>query len=248
MTETGAAKRRVCLVTGGTSGIGRAFVDALHRRGDDVRFCARSPDAVAAVEAALPGSTGYVCDVTDDVALAAMTDLIAIDAGRLDLLVANAGRLVEMNFNAAPLDPALIEADIALNLVSPILTINRCLPLLLRGEHSAIVLTGSGFGWSPTARAPLYSGAKAGVRMFAKALGAQLAPAGVTVTELVPPPVDTPAVAHRNVAKLSPEHVVAATLRGVERGRRAVFPGHARFLPLGLRLVPQLIERMTLKS
>ncbi|WP_062177741.1 SDR family NAD(P)-dependent oxidoreductase [Sphingopyxis sp. C-1] len=240
--------RRVSLVTGGTSGIGRAFVETLQQRGDDVRFCARSPDAVEAVQRALPGSKGYVCDVTDDAALAAMSDAIASDVGRIDLLVANAGRLSETDFTASPLDAAGLQEEVALNLLSPILTVNRCLPLLRRSRAGAVILTGSGFGWSPSARAPLYSASKAGVRMFAKALRAQLRPLGIHVLELVPPPVDTPAVAHRDIAKLAPDAVVAAALRGLDRGREAVLPGQARFIPLGLRLFPGLLERMTLKS
>ncbi|AUW59307.1 hypothetical protein C1T17_15635 [Sphingobium sp. SCG-1] len=240
--------KRVSLVTGGTSGIGRAFVEALHQRGDDVRFCARSASDVAALEAALPNSTGYVCDVTDDAALSAMADGIACDVGRLDLLVANAGRLTEMDFAQAPLNPAQLREDVALNLLSPILTVNRCLPLLRQSDAAAIILTGSGYGWSPASRAPLYSAAKAGVRMFAKSLRAQLAPKGISVMELVPPPVDTPAIAHRKVAKLAPDAVVAEALRGLDRGREAVFPGQARFLPLGLRLAPKALERITLKS
>lgn len=240
--------RQVYLVTGGTSGIGKAFVEALHRRGADVRFCARSADAVAALQDALPGSTGYVCDVTNDASLQAMADAIAEDAGRLDVLIANAGRLSETDLTQAPLDPGLLEGEVTLNLLSPILTVNRCLPLLRRSRGARILLTGSGFGWSPSARAPLYSASKAGVRMFAKALRAQLAPTGITITELVPPPVDTPAVAHRKVRKLSPETVVAEALSGLERGKEAVFPGQARLLPVGLRLAPRALERITLKS
>lgn len=240
--------RRICLVTGGTSGIGEAFVRALHARGDAVHFCARSGDAVAALEAALPGATGHVCDVTSDDALAAMVEQVAGDAGRIDLLVANAGRLEERDFTAAPLDADALAAEVALNLTSPILTVNRCLPLLRRAERATIVLVGSGYGWSPSGRAPVYSAAKAGVRMFARALRAQLAPVGVHVMELAPPTVDTPATAHRSVAKLEPDAVVAAALAGVDRGRAAVLPGQARFLPFGLRIAPAAIERMTLKS
>jgi len=64
----------------------------------------------------------------------------------------------------------------------------------------------------------------------------------MTVTEVVPPVVDTPAVAHLAVRKVPPEAVAAATLRAVAAGRPEVYVGAARLLPLLLRLAPGLAE------
>jgi uncharacterized oxidoreductase len=64
----------------------------------------------------------------------------------------------------------------------------------------------------------------------------------MTVTEVVPPVVETLAVAGVKVGKVSPEAVAAATLRAVAAGRPEAYVGAARLLPLLLRLVPGLAE------
>jgi|SRR5271165_1007667 len=240
------AKGAVALVTGGTSGIGLALVEALHTRGLSVRFCARDAKAVSELERRLPGSRGYVCDVTKPQALADMAAAIGAADGRLDLLVANVGRLHEPDFTKAPVEEADICREIELNLTAPVLTVNRFLPLLRTSKDPHIVMVGSGFGWSPSRRAPLYSAAKAGIRSFVKSLRAQLAPAGVHVMEVVPPTVDTPAVAHLAGPKLPSAVVARITIEGLEARRDAVFPGHACAIPIMLRIAPSVVERATL--
>jgi uncharacterized oxidoreductase len=246
MTKIG--KGQVALVTGGTSGIGLALVEALHTRGARVWFCARNPQAVATLESRLPSAKGYVCDVTVTSALSRLAAQIETSEGRLDVLVANAGALLEHDFNEAPLDNDALRADIDLNLTAAVLTVNIFIPLLRQSTKPHIVVMGSGFGWSPTARAPLYSASKAGIRAFVKALRAQLQPAGFHVMEVVPPTVDTPAVAHRSGPKLAPSELSRATLDGLDRRQPTVFAGQTRFIPFLLRLAPAALERRTLRS
>lgn len=239
---------QVALVTGGTSGIGLALVEALHARGARVWFCARDTRAVAALESRLPAAKGCVCDVTVTPALLMLAAEIEASEGRLDVLIANAGALLELDFNEAPLDDNVLRADIDLNLTAAVLTVNVFIPLLKRSTMPHIVVMGSGFGWSPTARAPLYSASKAGIRAFVKALRAQLRLSGLHVMEVVPPTVDTPAVARRSGPKLAPSELASATLDGLDRRLPAVFAGQTRFIPFLLRLAPATLERMTLRS
>ena len=240
------ANDAVALITGGTSGIGLALVEALHARGVRVRFCARNAKAISALERRLPGSRGYVCDVTRPQALAEMATAINAADRRLDLLVANVGRLHELDFSKAPVDVAEIGHEIEVNFTAPVLTVNQFLPLLRVSKDPHIVMVGSGFGWSPSRRSPVYSAAKAGIRSFVKSLRAQLAPARVHVMEVVPPLVDTPAVAHVAAPKLPASAVARVTIEGLEARRDAVFPGQASAIPILLRIAPSLIERATL--
>ena len=167
--------------------------------------------------------------------------------GRLDILVSNAGSLSPHDFTAA-VDPATIEGEVRLNLTAPINLVALAMPLLRRAERAAIVVVTSGYAVAPSTQAPVYSASKAGLRAFAKALRRQVRPLGMTVTEVIPPVVDTPAVAHREVKKISPQEVAAATLQSLSSGRSEVFIGATRALPIMMRLMPGLTEEVVAKS
>lgn len=238
----------VALVTGGTSGIGLALVEALHARGAVVWFCARNAEAVAALQSRLPGTKGYICDVTISFALTSMAHKIETIEGRLDVLIANVGAMHKLDFTKAPLSESSIRSEIDLNLTSVVLTVNAFLPALTKSPVPHIVVVGSGYGWSPAASAPLYSAAKAGVRAFVKSLRAQLRSSGVHVMEVVPPAVDTPGVVQGSGPRLAPSDIARVTLRGIDRRLPAVFAGETRLLPFMLRVAPAALERMTLRD
>jgi len=246
--NSGSWREQVVLVTGGTSGIGLAVGRAFHQRGAQVLVCARTAAALEAVVRENGFARGYVCDVTKFDDICTMMSAIAGAFGRLDVLVANTGGLRETDFTAAPLDPDVVEASIQENLTGPIQLVNQALPLLRGSQRPRIVMVSSGFGWSPCKRAPLYAASKAGIRFFVKALRMQLAPHGFQVLEAVPPVVDTPATAHRSVGKISPAAMAEAIVDALGRGKPEAFAGQTRFLPLMLRLIPGIVERMTGKS
>ena len=113
---------------------------------------------------------------------------------------------------------------------------------------STSVFTALGDAPTPATRAPLYSASKAALHSLSKSLRRQLAPLGISVTELLPPVVDTPSVAHRKVAKLDPDSVAREALRGAARKAEEVRPGAVRFLPLLLRLAPRLAEAIVART
>jgi uncharacterized oxidoreductase len=235
-------KDRIVLITGGTSGIGLSLAKAFVRENARVIVCGRDAGRLRAARDALPEVVTISCDVTHVDQVEAMIADIEARHGRLDILVNNAGHLIERDFTQAPLDPAALAAEIEANLIAPIVVTNLALPLLRKAPGANIVVVGSGYGWTPSARAPVYSAAKAGLRAFVKALRMQLAPHGVGIMEVVPPAVDTPAIAHRRVKKVSPDLVAEETLKGLERRAREVFVGSAKALPVLLRLAPRFLE------
>ena len=238
----------VALVTGGTSGIGLALVEALYARGAVVWFCARNAGAVGALLSHLPGTKGRVCDVTVSSALTSMANDIKNHEGRLDVLVANVGAMHQLDFTKAPLDEGSIRSEIDLNLTSVVLTVNAFLPVVTKSSMPHIVVVGSGYGWSPAGSAPLYSAAKAGLRAFVKSLRGQLRGPGVHVMEVVPPVVDTPGAVERSGPRLAPSEIARLTLRGIDRRLPVVFAGRTRLLPFMLRVAPAVLERMTLRG
>jgi uncharacterized oxidoreductase len=234
---------KVVLVTGGTSGIGHALARRFSAAGARVVVCGRDPQRLEAARRSLPGVTGWPCDVTDAGQVRRMLAEVEARFGRLDVLVNNAGSLAERDL-AAGIDPAEVEREVRLNLVAPIVLTGLAMPLLRAAERAAVVMVTSGYALAPATRAPVYSAAKAGLCAFTKALRRQVRPLGMTVTEVIPPVVDTPAVARLAVRKVSPEAVAAATLRAVAAGRPEVYVGATRLLPLLLRLAPGLAEAL----
>ncbi|MGH7836685.1 MAG: SDR family NAD(P)-dependent oxidoreductase, partial [Candidatus Binataceae bacterium] len=219
------------MVSGGSSGIGQAFVEELHRRGYQVIFCGRDENKLRAVEARRPGARGFVCDVTDKASVLKFARAVLEQHPSVDLVVSNAGGLHEVDFTAIDVATADLAAELRLNLEGAVHFIAAFLPGLRKAAPSALMVISSGYALAPATRAPLYSAAKAGLRAFTKALRRQLASTGILVTEVAPPAVDTPSVAHRNTPKLPPERVVQDTLAALAKGKTEVYPGAVRFLP-----------------
>jgi len=91
--NSGARSERVWLITGATSGFGRALAEAAVGAGDLVVGAARNPDRLDDLVAAHPGRVAAVqLDVTDTRRCAAVADEVAARFGRIDVLVNNAGR------------------------------------------------------------------------------------------------------------------------------------------------------------
>jgi uncharacterized oxidoreductase len=189
------------LITGGTSGIGLALAEAFLREGANVAVCARSEQALRAFQLKHPQALAIRADVTHAAARQEMLDAVAGKFASLDVLVSNAGVLIERDFIKEPPDAATLAAEIDLNLTAPI---QLTAEALRRFEKLAtIVFVTSGFALVSPRRSPTYGAAKAGLRAFAKALRRQGAERKLRVLEVIPPTVDTPATAHRKVNKVA---------------------------------------------
>lgn len=237
---------KVVLVTGGTSGIGLALAEAFLREGASVAVCGRSRTRVQAFRAGHPGALAVACDVTDPAAQVRLMGHVAGRFGRLDILVNNAGRLIERDFAGGPPDADSIGAELALNLLAPMQLTAHALsrwPCL-----EALVFISSGYALVSPRRAPTYGAAKAGLHGFAEGLRRQLDPRGIHVLEVMPPVVDTPATAHRDVRKVAPEAVAAATLDALAARRPSALIGATRFLPALLRLAPKAVRRLVAET
>lgn len=237
----------VAVVTGGSSGIGRAFVAALLRDGYEVYACGRDAGRLERLNAAFPTVRTVRCDVTDRNAVSGFASQVRGRHHGVDLVVCNAGgsREVDLTDLHACRD---LTREIRVNYEGAVNVVAEFLPLLRIAAPSRLIIVGSGYGLVPSPRAPLYSASKAALHSLAQTLRRALAPLGVSVTEVCPPVVDTPSVAFRQVSKMRPEDVVAQTLAGAQKGRATVLPGKMRFLPWLNRLAPALAERIVARS
>jgi len=131
---------RIVLVTGGNSGIGRAFVERFVAEGASVVACGRNETTLQALKAAHPSVEARRCDVASTSEVDALAEFVTRRYGRLDVLVNNAGVMEQVNMLAGDVDEAAITREIAINLTAPILLVRRCLPLLQQARRPLIVM------------------------------------------------------------------------------------------------------------
>ncbi|MGE4409043.1 MAG: SDR family NAD(P)-dependent oxidoreductase [Sphingobium sp.] len=233
-------------ITGGTSGIGLALVDAFLAEGASVLTCARSPDSLAAIQQDRPGLHTVVADVTQPEGRSAFLNAIHTHFGDLDIFVSNAGLLVEHDFARHEVSDNELASEFSLNLVAPVQLTASVLAQFERIK--AITLVSSGYALVTPTRSPTYGAAKAGLHGFAEGLRRQLSERQIHVLEVLPPLVDTPATAHRSAAKISPESVAAETLSSLHARRPMALVGQTKWLPLLLRVMPARIADIVSKT
>jgi NAD(P)-dependent dehydrogenase (short-subunit alcohol dehydrogenase family) len=169
------------LITGCSSGIGRALADAFKAAGYSVWASARKPRDLAELEAA--GFTAVALDVNDQAAVAALAERLQAEAGGLDVLVNNAG------FGAmGPLLDGGAEAlrrQFETNVFALVDLTRACFPLL-RKRRGLVVNIGSVSGVLVTPFAGAYCASKAAVHALSDALRLELAPFGIGLMEVQP--------------------------------------------------------------
>lgn len=235
-------RERVVLITGGTAGIGLALAEAFLGVGARVAVCGRSTEALDAFRRLYPAALAVKADVTVVADQTMLLDTVTERFGKLDILVSNAGQLIERDFAAGLSDMIALADEITLNLTAPVQLTAATLARWPALE--AIVIVSSGFALVSPARAPTYGGAKAGLHGFAEGLRRQLVRHGTHVLEVLPPSVDTRATRDKQGKKISPSEVAKQTLTALVNRRSMVLPGQARFLPVLLRLVPVMTGRI----
>jgi len=226
------------LVTGGTRGIGRAFVDRFADLGATVHFCGRDADTVTGVARAVPGSHGYVADLASPADRARLAQEVA-DAGPLTVLVNNAGVGHVVDLAAGDVIDPIPELDT--NLVAPIDLTMRLLPAMRSAKRAAVVNIESALAYVPMAAEPIYCATKAALHSWSQSLRAQLAGTHVRVIEALLPTVDTAMAAHFDTKKVSPSRVAEEIVDALAGKSDEVRFGQATALYIMSRLAPGLI-------
>ncbi|HEY3724586.1 MAG TPA: SDR family NAD(P)-dependent oxidoreductase [Acidimicrobiia bacterium] len=175
---------RVAVVTGSSSGIGRAVAIALGTLGWRVALGARGVDkldetAGLVIEA---GGEAYprTLDVTDAASVDGFVALVEDVMGPIDVLVNNAGIAVPGAF--WELAPDQLDHEIRTNLLGPLLCTRRVLPSMIRRGRGDVVFVSSDTARAPRPRMLGYSASKAGIEVAARSLAMELEGTGVRST------------------------------------------------------------------
>ncbi|MFF4911060.1 3-oxoacyl-ACP reductase FabG [Streptomyces sp. NPDC001260] len=193
---TATPPRPVALVTGGTSGIGLAVARELAQRGHRVFLCARTEDRVKQTVEDLRAEglevEGAAADVRSAESLAALVRTAVDTFGPITVLVNNAGR--SGGGPTAGISDELWHDVIDTNLTSVFLLTREVLNNggITGAENARIINIASTAGKQGVVLGAPYSASKHAVVGFTKALGKELAPAGITVNAVCPGYVETP--------------------------------------------------------
>jgi len=204
----------IVLITGGSTGIGAATVAAFASRGHEVIFLDIDETRGQMVANANPGATFIATNITSEEDIATAMTRIEGTAGRIDVLVNNAGGFGE----SQGIEQTSLEEwrrILEINLTSMFLVSKAALPLLKRSSAAKIVnlgsLAGQTAGWRTS---PAYVAAKGGVHALTRAMATELAADGITVNALAPSAVLTD-----RIKGLRDEAALQATAASIPLGR-----------------------------
>ena len=225
---------KIAVITGATSGIGEATVDAYCAEGAKVVFCGRNAELGAKVQDRQPAGTARFvqADVLHEEEIAKVINTAVEEWGRIDILFNNAGGSSAIpgrphQFNIEDVNEESFKYSqwyllgtcmVATKLVSPI----------MRKQHYGSIINNSSKGahQGEVAADPLYSAAKAGLSNYTKAAAMQLGPMGIRVNAVSPGAIATPIFwgGHTHGQQITEEHKTNRLNRYVRRVNSGILP------------------------
>lgn len=209
---------KVVLVSGASSGIGKATALAFHRAGAIVHGLAGGASTLAAMRDRHPEIHWLAADVTKREEVDAAVAAVVAKAGRLDTLVNNAGI-----YQFAPLEASseeLMLRQFEVNVFGLVRLTQAALPAL-KESRGSLVNVSSTSARKAMAGQSLYGATKAAVESLTRAWAIELAPYGVRVNAIAPGPTETEGIAKLPMPKEVMEAARAQLLKQVPLGRTA---------------------------
>jgi short-subunit dehydrogenase len=238
---------RWALITGASSGIGAEFARRLAAHGMHLVLTARRKELLEELAEELHTRHGtkteiIAGDLTDPAEPQRLGETIAAKGIPIELLVNNAGFGWVGTIDET--EVSRMQHLVQLNVAAMTELTYRLLPSMLARGHGGVINVSSVAGFQPVAYMPVYSASKAFVLHFSEALWAECRDHGVTVIALCPGTTQTDFFDVANVPGWlkkhrfsTPEEVVKAALKALERRKQFVIPGWKNWLlTFGVRL------------
>jgi NAD(P)-dependent dehydrogenase (short-subunit alcohol dehydrogenase family) len=242
---------KVALVTGAGSGMGQRACERLAARGATVAALDINAAGLEKTAAVSEQIHTFTVDVTDTGAVADIVAKVDADLGSIDRVMAAAGimpsaRLVDMD-TATVLKTMRVNFDGVVNVVKP------TLELMLERGRGDMVIFASLVGHQPVMGQAAYSASKFAVRAFAEVLYNEHINSPLRFACVCPPAVDTPLINQLSdegrflidqlpdkIAKITPDKVLDAIEKNLEKGKFWVMPGIAKGAAAYYRMSPSL--------
>ncbi len=219
---------KAALISGASSGIGKALALQLARRGCKVALVARTQSLLEEVAAHIKEMGGETLvlptDLTDSKALHSAVQTTLAKWERIDLVISNAGQ-----YHRAPIvqmDVQQLRTSMEINFYSHVELVLAVLPSLLEQKSGHIVLISTMDAKKGIPPDTPYVAAKCALSGFGDVLRQELYGSGVRVTTVFPGRVDTPMIENLEVpwisAKISAESCAKAILKGVQKNKAEI--------------------------
>jgi NAD(P)-dependent dehydrogenase (short-subunit alcohol dehydrogenase family) len=248
-----AIENKRILVTGASSGVGRAAAVRLAAEGATVLAVARREDELGALVAEIAGRGGtsysLPCDLTDPEAIDALTEDVITRFGGVDVLVNNAGHSIRRS--AADTAGRAYDHDrlMRLNYHAPVrLTLNLLEPMRLQGDGQVINSSTWGVPGGLMPMFTAYHASKAALAAFSRSLQAEERRHGIVITSLHFPLMRTPMIAptkgYDDRAALEPDDAARWVVNAVRHRPTQLTPAYATLLDAVGMVSPRLAERL----
>jgi len=245
---------RKVLITGASSGFGRALALEYASRGCHVALCARRVDVLSAVAECVQVLGGKaICvplDVTDTSAVARAVTTVARDLGGLDVVIANAGRGGVQDATTMTLDD--VDSVVGVNVRGAFATLVAAIPVMCSQGSGQLVGVSSLAGARGMPGSAAYCASKAALSTFLESLRVDLAPRGIGVTDVQPGFMDTPMLeyaTHRTPWRWSAERAARYAVCALEQSPATIaFPWPLVVATQFARLLPSFFYDRVMRA
>jgi uncharacterized protein len=250
--STDFLRDRVAIVTGASSGIGRATALELAKEGACVALAARREASLLEVAEEIQRMRGKALalqtDVTQRQQVEAMVQGVLSRWGRVDILISNAGEYIRAPI--IDLDPADLQRSLDVNYFGGVYCIKAVLPPMLAQKSGHIVAVTSMDGKIGLPPDAPYVSAKFALTGFCEVLRQEVNDHGIAVTNVLPGRVDTVMIEQLRFSwispKISPEMVARSILDAIRKRKPIVIvPPQAKLLYYINAFAPKLSDRLS---